>query len=744
MRSAGEQAAAPPLSAGYRFAPNSLADAIGDVFAGGIVAIMNIAIAMSFAALVFRDVLQAGYPIGLWSILITVIVVGLIVGWLTSMPPLSASPDTAVVTAIGFLATAISQPLLSRGVAGPVVIDNIMVGVVIVTVVTGVVFVLIGSLRLGQALRFVPFPLVNGFLAATGVLLMLSATTIVVGKAVSISEGVPAAARVKLLVMIAIAVALWGLPKLFRSALTGPLTFVLLVVGLNGAISHHLLSDPKGWYLLGIGGLVAWSPFSPATLRGVDWRVIVAAIPDILTCAAIGLLSIIVKVASLETRRGEIADLDHELRVTGIACLACGPVGGFPGMLGSGGSELFIDSGARTRLAAAIATLAVVAAMVLRIDLAGLVATPLLGGILMRSGFSLSSDAILRIIRQRSVIEIALTVMITLICVRFGYDAGIVVGFVAACLMFAFSYGRIGVIRRHVTRASIHGGVDRPPEQEALLRRHGDAIHLYSLSGYIFFGSAEAVFETIRSTVKAQTARQVRFIILDLGAVTGMDGSTASTLAKLEVFADRSGISVAFTNVAPPLLRRITGSRPRTRGTSSVVFADNIDAFAWCEVLLLKEVAPESSGAERVAIEQWLSAELGYDLTKEAIATFFERRTIAADVTIYRQGEMANTIDFIDSGALALNVADSGGRVRPLRVLTQRTVIGEMGFFRGSTRSASISAQTPATLYTLTVGSFERLQRDDPALHQAMLTFFIRTLADRVERAQVEIAALRH
>lgn len=727
----------------YPVFPSSARDAVGDVFAGLIVAVTNIAIAMSFAAFLFKDGLQQGTPTGLWSILITVTVVGLIVGALTGLPPLTGSPDTAVVAAMGFLTPTIAQPLMNRGVSVEVAVTNVLFGFTIVAVASGVVFLAIGLLRRGQALRFVPFPLVGGFLASTGILLMMSATTIVAGRTGSIAGFLAAGVRLRVLAMVIVAVALWGLPKLLRSALTGPLTFVALAVGLNVAIGHALLGDKASWYLPGLGTLMPWSPFSKTTLDALDWQVLGAATPAMLTCVAVGLMSLIVKVSSMETRRAEIADLDHEMRVNGLASLVCGPAGGVAGMLGAGSSELLVDSGARTRLAAVIATVAVGAVIVLHLDLAGTVATPLLGGLLLRSGFAITFDAFTRIVRQQSAVEITLALAITAISLRFGYDVGILAGFVGASLMFAFTYGRIGVVRRHATRASLVGGVERPPEIEALLRAHGDAIHLYSLSGYLFFGSAEALFDQIRSTVEAQAPSPVRFVIIDFLGVTGIDSSAIGTLSKLNVLSGRRGIAVAFTHVLGRLTGKLVGN-----GTQARIFANNIDALSWCEVLLLAEVAPaltNEAGADRpqIAMSMWLSQALGCEVEADVIARYFQRQTIAAGANVYRQGEIADTIDFICSGSLAVHVTHANGTGRTIRLLTQRTVVGEMGFFRGTCRSASISAQTDSVIYTLGTSNVERLQRDQPAVYEAMLAFFICTLADRVERAHGEISALQ-
>jgi SulP family sulfate permease len=72
----------------------------------------------------------------------------------------------------------------------------------------------------------------------------------------------------------------------------------------------------------------------------------------------------------------------------------------------------------------------------------------------------------------------------------------------------------------------------------------------------------------------------------------------------------------------------------------------------------------------------------------------------------------------------------------------RQTVIGEMGFFRAAPRAVSISADGPATIYTLSRENWERLRSDHPAVHEAFLRFIIRILSDRLELAHKEIAAL--
>ena len=70
------------------------------------------------------------------------------------------------------------------------------------------------------------------------------------------------------------------------------------------------------------------------------------------------------------------------------------------------------------------------------------------------------------------------------------------------------------------------------------------------------------------------------------------------------------------------------------------------------------------------------------------------------------------------------------------------TVVGEMGFFRHSARSATVSSDGPATLFTLTRANFQRMRRERPDLASAFDDFILCILADRIDFANHAIDAL--
>ena len=88
-----------------------------------------------------------------------------------------------------------------------------------------------------------------------------------------------------------------------------------------------------------------------------------------------------------------------------------------------------------------------------------------------------------------------------------------VLGVIGACLMFTLSYSRIGVIRRHLTRYDFSSNVERSPEQARLLHEEGKRVHVFWLSGFIFFGSSNGLFERIKRYIEEQWEKPVGFVV---------------------------------------------------------------------------------------------------------------------------------------------------------------------------------------------------------------------------------------
>lgn len=98
---------------------------------------------------------------------------------------------------------------------------------------------------------------------------------------------------------------------------------------------------------------------------------------------------------------------------------------------------------------------------------------------------------------------------------------------------------------------------------------------------------------------------------------------------------------------------------------------------------------------------------------------------------------------FILEGRIGIIVKMDDGRMIRVRSLGPHTTIGEMGLITRQKRSATIKAEVPSVLYELNADACERLKRENGALAQALLTYIVRVMAERLSFASKVIGVLR-
>jgi SulP family sulfate permease len=167
-------------------------------------------------------------------------------------------------------------------------------------------------------------------------------------------------------------------------------------------------------------------------------------------------------------------------------------------------------------------------------------------------------------------------------------------------------------------------------------------------------------------------------------------------------------------------------------------------ALAWAEEAVLKTagLGADLPTSDRDSFEAWLQQQLGPRVRGADFLAYLQRRTVEGGQVLYRAGEPADEIDLVAAGRLLVDVPGEDGRMLRVRNISTRTVVGEMGFFRQATRSATVSAEGASTLWTLTRPSFERMRQERPDLAGAFHEFLLRTLADRIVLSEKMLMAI--
>ncbi len=379
--------------------------------------------------------------------------------------------------------------------------------------------------------------------------------------------------------------------------------------------SQGLMHAGSGWYIAGAAHPLPWLPLLAVSAGDVDWPVLLGAAAEIAAVAGVTVLALLLDVTGLEVARGQSADLDHEFRTNGTANVIAAPLGGLMGNLSMNGSRLLDETGGAQRLSGVLASLVVVLVVLTGIDLPALIPAPILAGLLIYLGLVVLTAVLINSPAHRAWTDFALALLIMAAIVQAGYLTGVVLGFVAACLMFAFSYSRVAVIRRHLTRAEFSSNVDRAPASNQRLLDDGDRIHIFWLSGFIFFGSSNGVLEEIRDAllVEAGSTGKLhrRFAVLDVTDVSGFDTSAMLSLVKLRNHCAQAGVTLVFAGASPEMEASLKHVGVLGTGEPHRSFASRNDAIEWCEEKILKSEAATTGGEPKADLVSWLTEELG-------------------------------------------------------------------------------------------------------------------------------------
>jgi SulP family sulfate permease len=133
---------------------------------GGLVSGFYIAIFMfAYASLIFTGELEPFLPRGIGALLFGAIAVGFVMALMSALSGLIAAPNDNPVAISAILAIAVAASMPSS--ASP---EETFITVLIAIAP----FILLGQFKLGNLVRFIPYPVIGGFLAGTGLIMASS------------------------------------------------------------------------------------------------------------------------------------------------------------------------------------------------------------------------------------------------------------------------------------------------------------------------------------------------------------------------------------------------------------------------------------------------------------------------------------------------------------------------------------------------------------------------------------------
>jgi SulP family sulfate permease len=710
------------------------------VTAGVIAGAIEVVIAVSFAALVFAGPLERHLPAGIGLAMFGGAVTLVALAVTSSLPVSVGSVQDTTAAILALVAAGIAA-----SVPGERDLLDVALAIALGSVLAGVFFLALGTLKLGNLVRFMPYPVVGGFLAGTGLLLFRGGMGILTDAPLTLStlddlfrpELLPRwLPGVAFAVVVLVTMRRSGRPLMLPVVIAATIAVFYATLAATGTSLGEARTE--GWLLGPYPEGALWRPWAWEALGDPSWGAILAQAGGVATALLVGVTALLLNVSGLELAVGRDIDLNRELRATGAANIALGLGGGMIGFHALSLSVLAHRLGARSRLVGLVAAAVVVSALLVGASVVTVVPTLVLGGLVVFLGLGFLTEWVVDARSRLPVIDYLVVLTILLVIGFLGFLVGVGVGLVLALILFVVDYSRIDTVKHSLTASTLRSKVDRDPAQEEFLRTEGSRIHVLELQGFVFFGTANELLERVRARGRDEDEPPLRALILDFRRVSGVDASAVLGFRKAKQLAATEGFDLLLSGVRPAVVRQLERGGLGA-GDGLHYHADLDRALQWCEERLLEESGP--AGSEREPFWSRLRAELG-DTDAERLRGYLEAREIEAGVELIRQGQPPDDVFLLESGTLTAELAGEDGSLVRLRTMGPGTVVGEVGMYTGGARTASIVAEEPSRLLRLSRSALERMEREDPDLAAAIHRMFARSMAGRLTDTLRTIDAL--
>jgi sulfate permease, SulP family len=714
---------------------------------GLLLGVTEVMIAVSFGSLIFSGELASYLPYGIGMALATAAIM-MIGTSLTSRVPgvIGSTQDTSSVI-LAVMAAGLVGSL--SPVSSADTLTTVLVAIAAATLLTGVFFLALGFFKLGGLVRYVPYPVVGGFLAGTGWLLVQGSFGVMADFPLTL-QNLPALLKPDQLVLwlpglLFALVLFFGLRRIHHFlALPGILLGAVLLFYLALLLTGTSIDDAidQGLLLGTISGEVAWQPLALKNLSAANWAAILGQGGNIAITLILSLVGLLLNASALELAIRRDVDLNHELRVAGLANLLSGLGGGMVGYHALSLSTLSYRIGARGRLPGLVAGALVMVLLFAGSALLAFFPKPILGGLLVFLGLDFLVEWVVIAWKKLSRAEYAVVLLILVVIGATNFLIGVGVGLVAMVVLFVLNYSRINVVHHALSGAEISSNVERCAYHRRVLESDlGRHIYILELQGFIFFGTSNALLERLRARVADAEQLPVRYILLDFRRVTGLDSSAVLSFVKGKQLAEPQGITLVLTHVSARLRQQFQVGGLVEDGQRVRIFPDLDHGLEWCEEQLL-ELGRITTLHVPVTLRAQL-ADSGFARANTArLMEFLERVDAQPGEMLIRQGDEADKLYFIERGTVSVYLeVESGERVR-LQTLGLGTAVGEMGLYLGARCTASAIADSAVTAYRLTREALMEMKDKEPELAATFHEFVAHLLSERLSATTRTLTAV--
>ncbi|MDX1319633.1 MAG: SulP family inorganic anion transporter [Oceanospirillum sp.] len=698
--------------------------AMRNLSSGVMLGLIGTVLSLSFASLLFGGGTYSQFQSGITTLLMTAVIATLVIGLFSSRVGMAAIP---LPSAVAMTAALIAEQTIAQ--------QDIRLVMICGTLLAALVMILLGQARLGRVIRYLPLPVLAGFLAGVGWLFFSGGLRLVQPELLSLDLVMNPSVWLVLL----FGGLLFFAQKKLGGSMVLPTGFLVLVFLFNllGAgfpeWSGSWFFDGRTVSFFSMNWLPQYDRISVSDAIDLPWG-------GILTLALISVFSMLLQATSLELAVGETVDLDHELKVASGANLLTGLLGGSVASLSLSQTSLNQQMGGEGKAPVIIAALVLMLFCLAGSSVWAYLPLPAVAVVLVYQGLVFMDQWLYQSRTRFGAMDYQIIALIFAVIILSGFLPAVLLGTLITILMFVRQYSRLRVIHHNTDASTLRSRVERPLRHKKALEKYGDRVRVVRLKGFLFFGTAYTLLEELKTMLQPPCV----FMILDFSRVSGTDSSTANALLRLHQACVQKKIILILTAVPYELKQLLDASdlqmiedgdetRLTTRGLmdTAALFVNWDRALEWCENELISRLPTTESG--EYTLESVLKERLDllpYEVVH--LVRYFEPVEAKAGETFIKQGDKADSLYLITKGKVDIELEIGEENRQRLKTMMPGTIIGEMGVYTGGIRTASATAVVDTQLMRLSAKSLQEMESHNQLMAVRLHRFVVMLLTQRL------------
>ena len=720
----------------------------GDVFGGLTAAVIALPLALAFGVSAFAPLGPASASTGALVGLLGAIYTGFFAALFGGTPVQVTGPTGPMTVVVTALLTDLVRGRPSEEI--PAVL--VLMGAAIVF--GGITQVALGAAGGGKIVKFIPYPVVAGFMNGIAVIIFLGQLRPFLGVTGPWSSIDLAHAWVPIgvgTITIAGVLITKKLSKRVPASLVGLGAGIATYLAL--AFLHHAplqttdnplvvgpIPNPFG-SLDQIKAIVPAFKLTALTSVGVDdLRKTLSAGMALGVLGSIdSLLTSVVADSVTHSRH----DSRRELIGQGIGNIVSGLGGGLAGAGATVRTLVNVQAGGRARRSGMLHAVAILLVVVLLGRPAGWIPLSALAGILFVTAVSMVDFYSLRLVQHRRVrYEFIIMLVVTVVTVTVDLMVAVAIGVGIAAVLFIWQQSRIGVVHRKLRGSEAFSRRIRRDEDIARLRDKGDRTLAYELSGSLFFGTTDA----LRAEVEADAPGADRFIF-DFARVRDVDLSGVQILLSIVERLRAQGKNVALSGLA-----NVEAARPgvhelfvqlevlSTVGEEHLHATLDLAREAY-EDELLEDVREHRRGMKPMALRDFEAFAALTDGELERFASLLEVKDVVEGDVLFAEGDAAEAFVLVREGRLSITKRGAASAVR-LAALGRGASWGMRALVHGGKWQTTLRAETDAKLFLLAANAIDELSKNHPAACEHLERELLRSAVRRIDLLTTELVHL--